>query len=152
MIINKKKENLPYSGLCPPSRPQSENEKKEKYLDLARELRKLWNVRETVTSTVIGVLETVFKGLIRWLEELKIQGRIETSIFKISENTEKKLGDLRRRAVIWILMKDHQLVLMWEARKKKNTHNNNNEEKLSLVGWLFCFTAYQPFSDHLSPN
>ena len=21
-----------------------------------------------------------------------------------------------------------------------------------LVGWLFCFTAYQPFSGHLTPN
>ena len=22
----------------------------------------------------------------------------------------------------------------------------------SLLGWLFCFTVYQPFLDHLMPN
>ena len=38
-----------------------ENKKINKYLDLARELRKLWNMRMTV---VVGVLGTVPKGLV----------------------------------------------------------------------------------------
>ena len=33
-----------------------ENEKKDKYLDLARELKKLWNIKVTVISVVIGAL------------------------------------------------------------------------------------------------
>ena len=33
------------------------------YLYLARELRKLWNIRLTVIPILIGVLGTVFKGL-----------------------------------------------------------------------------------------
>ena len=41
-----------------------ENEKKDKYLDLARELKKkLWNIKVTVVSVFIGALDTVTKGL-----------------------------------------------------------------------------------------
>ena len=47
-----------------------ESEKKDKYLDLARELRKLWNMRMTVVAVVIGALGTVPKGLERGLGKL----------------------------------------------------------------------------------
>ena len=43
VIVNKKKEHLPNSVFCRPSGPQSENQRKQKkeiYLDLARELKK----------------------------------------------------------------------------------------------------------------
>ena len=33
-----------------------ENEKKDKYLDLARELKKQWNMKVTVIPIVIGTL------------------------------------------------------------------------------------------------
>ena len=55
-----------------------ESKKREKYLDLARELRKLWNMRLAVIPVVIGVIGTIPKGLERELEELKIGGGIET--------------------------------------------------------------------------
>ena len=38
-----------------------ESEKKDKYLDLSRELKKLWNVKVTIVPIVIGVLGTVTK-------------------------------------------------------------------------------------------
>ena len=50
---------------------------REKFLDLARELRKLWNMRKTMIPIVIGELETVPRVLERGLEKLEIQGRIE---------------------------------------------------------------------------
>ena len=53
-----------------------ESEKKDKYLDLARELKKLWNMK--VKPIVIGELGTVTKGLIKGLEDLEIRGRVET--------------------------------------------------------------------------
>ena len=57
----------------------TENEKKDKYLDLAKELKKkLWNMKVTVILTVIGALGTVTKGLIKGLEDLEIRGRVET--------------------------------------------------------------------------
>ena len=57
----------------------SENEKRNKYLDLTRQLKKLWNMRVTVIPVVIGALGTVLKGLERKWEELEIGGRIETT-------------------------------------------------------------------------
>ena len=55
-----------------------ESEKKDKYLDLARELKKLWNLKVTVIPIVIGVFGTVTKGLSKGLVDLEIRGRVET--------------------------------------------------------------------------
>ena len=55
-----------------------ECEKKDKYLDLARELKNLWNMKVTIISTVIGAFGKVTKGLLKGLEELEIGGRVET--------------------------------------------------------------------------
>ena len=49
-----------------------ESEKKDKYLDLARELKKL------CIPIVIDALSTVTKGLIQGLEDLEIRGQVET--------------------------------------------------------------------------
>ena len=53
-----------------------ESEKRNKYLDLGRELKKLWNMK--VTSIVMDVLGTVTKGLIKGLEYFDMRGRVET--------------------------------------------------------------------------
>ena len=42
-----------------------ECEKKDKYLDLARELKKLWNMKVTIILIVIGAFGTVNKGLLK---------------------------------------------------------------------------------------
>ena len=55
-----------------------ESEKKDKYLDLAREIEKLWNMKVTIVPIVIGALGTVTKGLLKGLEDLDIGGRVET--------------------------------------------------------------------------
>ena len=55
-----------------------ECEKKDKYLDLARELKKLWNMQVTIISIVIGAFETVTKGLLKRLEDLEVGRRVET--------------------------------------------------------------------------
>ena len=54
-----------------------ESEKIDKYLDLARELKKLWNMTVTVVPIMVGALGTVPKGLEKRLEELEIRRRIE---------------------------------------------------------------------------
>ena len=51
-----------------------ESEKK----DLARELKKLWNMKVTVIPVVIWALGTVPKGLVQGLEDLEIRVRVET--------------------------------------------------------------------------
>ena len=46
-----------------------ECEKKDKYLDLARELKKLWNMKVTIVPIVIGAFRTITKGLFQRQED-----------------------------------------------------------------------------------
>ena len=56
-----------------------ESEKRDKYLDLARELKKQWNMKVTIIPIVIGAFGTVNKGLLKGLEDLEVGGRVETN-------------------------------------------------------------------------
>ena len=56
-----------------------ESEKKDKYLDLARGLKKLWNMKVTIIPIVIGAFCTITKGLSKGLEDMKVGGRVETT-------------------------------------------------------------------------
>ena len=55
-----------------------EREKRDKYLDLARELKKLWNMKVTIVPIVIGAFGTINKGLFKGLEDLEVGRRVET--------------------------------------------------------------------------
>ena len=55
-----------------------ENERRDKYLDLAWELKKLWNMKVTVIPIVIVALGAVIKELIKRMGELVIRSRVET--------------------------------------------------------------------------
>ena len=55
-----------------------ECEKKDKYLDLARELKKLWNMKVTIIPIVIGAVGTVTKGFLKGLEDFEVGVRVET--------------------------------------------------------------------------
>ena len=55
-----------------------ESEKKDKYLDLYRELKKQWNMKVTIVLIVIGALGTITKGLLKGLKELEVGGWVET--------------------------------------------------------------------------
>ena len=48
-----------------------ENKKRDKYLDLARELKKLWSMKVTVIPIIIGALGSVTKVLIQGLDVLE---------------------------------------------------------------------------------
>ena len=55
-----------------------ECEKKDKYLDPARELKKIWNMKVTIIPLVIRAYVTVTKGLLKGLENLEVGGGVET--------------------------------------------------------------------------
>ena len=55
-----------------------ECEKRDKYPDLARELKKLWNMKVTIIPILIGAFGTVTKGLLKGLEDLEVGDRVET--------------------------------------------------------------------------
>ena len=78
-----------------------ECEKRDKNIDLARQLKKLWNMKVTIISIVIGVFGTVTKGLLKGLEDLEVGGRGETiqttALLKtprILRRVQETLGDL----------------------------------------------------------
>ena len=47
-------------------------------LDLARELKKIWNMKVTIIPNVIGTFGTATKGLLKGLEDLEVGGQVET--------------------------------------------------------------------------
>ena len=81
IINNKKKKNCKIVDFAVPADHRTnlkESEKKDKYLDLARELKKLWNMKVTIVPIVIGALGTIAKGLLKGLEDLEVGGWVET--------------------------------------------------------------------------
>ena len=55
-----------------------ECEKKDMYLDLAWELKKLWNMKVIIIPIAIDAFGTVTKGLLKGLEDLEVGRRVET--------------------------------------------------------------------------
>ena len=54
-----------------------ESEKKDKYFEHAREVKKKWYMNVIIIPIVIGALGTVTKGVIQRLEDLGITGQVE---------------------------------------------------------------------------
>ena len=72
-----------------------ECEKKDKYLDLARELKKLWNVKVAIIPILIGALGTVTKGAGGVGSWWTSGDHPNNNIIENGQNTEKSPGDLR---------------------------------------------------------
>ena len=86
----------------------NESEKKDKDFDLARELKKLWNMKVTIVPIVIGVLGTIIKRLLKGLEDLEVDGRVETiqttALLRTARNLRRVLetwGDLLSQRLQW---------------------------------------------------
>ena len=80
-IVNKKKRTCQIEDLAILADHRvklKESEKRNKFLNLTRELKELWNMKVTVIPIVSGTLGTVTKGLVKRLEDLEILGRVET--------------------------------------------------------------------------
>ena len=75
IIINNKKRTCKIVNFTVPADHRiklKECEKKDKYIDLAKELKKLWNMQVTIMPIVIGPFRTVTKGLLKGLEDLEV--------------------------------------------------------------------------------
>ena len=78
------------------------------YLDLAKEFKKLWNMKVTVIPIVIGLLGTVPKRLVQELVDLEIRGQVETiqttpllRLAKILRRVLETVGDLLSLKLQW---------------------------------------------------
>ena len=72
-----------------------ECEKKDKYVDLARELKKPCNMQRTIIPILIGEIGTVTKGLVKGVEDLQVGGRVEI----IQTTTLLRSGRILRRVL-----------------------------------------------------
>ena len=82
IIINKKKRICKIVDFAVPADHKiklKECEKRDKYLDLARELKKTMNIKVTIIPIMIGAFGTVTKGLLKGLEDLEVGDRVETT-------------------------------------------------------------------------
>ena len=81
IIINKKKRTCKIVDFAVPADYRiklKECENKNKYLDLARELKNLWNMQLTIIPIVISAFGTVTKRLLKGLEDLEVGRQVET--------------------------------------------------------------------------
>ena len=82
MIVNKTKRSCRVVNFAVPVDHRvklKKSEKRDKYLDLSRELKKkLWNMKVTMIPIIIGALGTVTIGMVERLDDLEIRERVET--------------------------------------------------------------------------
>ena len=96
----------------------SKNHNDNKYLDFARELKKLWNMNVAIIPIVIGAFGTATKGLLKRLENLEVGGRVETiqtttllRTARILRKVMETWGDLMSLKLQW-------KTLMWKTLKE----------------------------------
>ena len=123
LIIIKKEENLKIVDLAVPADHRiklKECEKKDKYLDLACELKKLWKMQETIITIVTGAFGTVTKGLLKGLEDLEVGGRVET----IQTSTLLRTDRILRR-----------VLETWEVHHSQLVSSSPSCSTVFLVPW-----------------
>ena len=110
IIIKKKKKKkiVDFAVLADHRIKLKEYEKKDKYFDLTRELKKLQNMKVTIIPIVIGAFSTVTKGLVKGLEDLGVGGQvviIQTTILLRTVNILRRVletwGDLLSLKLQW---------------------------------------------------
>ena len=121
------------------------SKKMDKYLDLARELKRLLNMRVTVIPIIDVALGIVHKCLEKILEELEFRGRIETiqtsaslKSARISKRVSETGGDL----LSFRLLQN----LMWQGANINNNNNNNNCKNVGELNialkWIFEISLF----------
>ena len=123
IIINRKKRICRIVNFAVPADHRvkfKESEKNDKYLDLTRELKKLWNTKVATICNWCSwysnqSIDTMPGGL---GNKMKNGDHPNHCIIEIGQNTEKSPGDLRLLAVTKTTVKDHQLMLMWKTLKE----------------------------------
>ena len=84
---------------------EKESEKKDKYLDLARELKKLWNMKVTIVIGALGSYRRIIKGTGGLGNKRTSGDHPNYCIIETGQNTKKSPGDLRIIVVAQIPVK-----------------------------------------------
>ena len=127
IIINKRKRICKIVDFAVPADHRISLKESEKKDNLARELKKLWNMKVTIVPIVIGTLGTVTKGLLKGLGDLEVSGRVETIQTTALLRTARIL---RRVLETWGDLLS--LKLQWkpsantDVKNSRGVNNNNN--------------------------
>ena len=139
-IPNKKHilENLPNSKLCHHGRPHCKiKSKSDRYLDLARELKKIWIMKVTVIPIVIGELGTIPKGLVKGRKDLEIRGQVET----IQMTVLLRLARILR----WVLEIWGDLLplkLQWKPSAKGVKNSQRSKIIIMIIIFIIIISAF----------
>ena len=82
-----------------------------KYLDLIRELKKLWNINVTSIPFVIGAFGTITKWSLKSLEDLGVGQRVETIQMTTLQRTARILRRVLETWVDLLSLKLHWLTI-----------------------------------------
>ena len=137
IIFNKKKRPckiVDFAVLADHRIKMKECEKKDKHLDLARELKKkLWNMQVTIIPIVIGAFGTETKGSLKGREDLEVGGRLETiqtttllRKARILRRVLETWGDLLSHRLNWKTIRYRWCEKPWYVNNNNNNNNNNN--------------------------
>ena len=120
-----------------------ECKKKNKYLDLARELKKLWNMRVTIVPIVIGAFGTVTKGLLKGLENLQVGGRVDTlqmtallKTVRILRRILETCGGLLPLKLQW-----KTISYRWCEKLYRNNYDNDNNNVYTNKWYMHNLTS-----------
>ena len=107
-----------------------EREKRDKYLDLARELKKLWNMKVTIIPIVIVAFGTVTKGLLKGLGDIEVGDQVETiqttALLKTARILRRVLETRGDLLSLNSPVKGRQFKLMWKTLMNNNDNNNDS--------------------------
>ena len=139
MIIknNKKREPTEYTLA---SQQTTEKIKWKDRCVLAREQKQLWNMKVSVISIVIVALGTILrqtKRTRRFRYQRTRENHPNYSIIKVSQNTEKSPGNMRRLGFSQTSVKN-QLTIVGQ----KTWPNNNQQKKKNLQNCQLCCSGW----------
>ena len=104
-----------------------ESEKRDKYLDLAKELKILWSMKVTVIPIVIGVLGTITKVLKQGLIDLEIREQVKA----IQTTAWLRSARILRR--VWEAWGDLLFLrLQWKFSKEKNNNRKSTSVQVQV--------------------
>ena len=115
-----------------------ECEKKDKYLDLAREMKKVKNMKVIIVPIMIGAFGTVTKRLLKGLEDLEFGGRVKTiqttPLLRTARILRRVLGtwgDLLSLKLQWKTISENwcEKLLMCNGNKEWD----RNDSELSII-------------------
>ena len=114
-----------------------ECEKRDKYLDLARELKKLWNMKVTIITIVIGAFGMVTKGLLKGMEDLDVGPEWGTSENRNTTQPNKTEQTLTHGQKInlenleRIMNRKRNYLIITKKHRMENSQDGNGKNKSS---------------------